>query len=378
MAKPAPKLTAFNGGHVAARNAFHGEHHIGAANGANGEHHTSSALSLECCTLCPRKCGVNRENGELGICGESSDMRLARAALHMWEEPPLSGIAGSGTVFFSGCNLHCIYCQNAPISTGKVGKTVSVKRLAEIFLELQGQGALNINCVTGTHFVPQIISAIDLAREQGLSLPIVWNTSGYESLETLQQLDGYVDVYLTDFKYASSELALRYSNASDYNKIASKALDAMALQVLKTSDTDKLGEAQSDTTQLDMIQAKTTQLGNVQFDTCAGCDESFGRMTKGVIVRILLLPGHLDDAKKVLDLLAAKPYASKLYLSLMSQYTPQTAVKDHFSELDRCVTQKEYDAFIDYALMLGFGNSFMQEGSSAQESFIPNFNYEGL
>ena len=295
-------------------------------------------------------------------------MRLARAALHMWEEPPLSGIAGSGTVFFSGCNLHCIYCQNAPISTGKVGKIVSIKRLAEIFLELQAQGALNINCVTGTHFVPQIISAIDLAREQGLSLPIVWNTSGYESLETLQQLDGYVDVYLTDFKYASSELALRYSNASDYNKIASKALDAMALQVLKTSDTDKLGEAQS----------KTTQLDKAQFDTCAGCDESFGRMTKGVIVRILLLPGHLDDAKKVLDLLAAKPYASKLYLSLMRQYTPQAAVKDHFSELDRYVTQKEYDAFIDYALMLGFGNSFMQEGSSAQESFIPNFNYEGL
>ena len=301
------------------------------------------------CTLCPRKCGINRENGELGICGESPDVRLARAALHMWEEPPLSGLAGSGTVFFSGCNLHCVYCQNISISTGKIGKVVSIERLVEIFLELQEKGALNINCVTATQFVPQVILALDEARSLGLKLPIVWNTSGYENIETLEMLNGYVNVYLTDFKYASSEVAARYSNARNYKEIASKALDVMVSQV-----------------------------GNACFDDYAGCDTDFGRMTKGVIVRILLLPRQLEDAKHVLDLLAAKPYAEKLYLSLMSQYTPQPAIKEHFSELDRCVSQSEYEQFVDYALELGFENSFMQEGSSAKESFIPDFDYEGL
>lgn len=290
------------------------------------------------CTLCPRECGANRLAGETGFCGETAEIRLARAALHFWEEPCISGTEGSGAVFFTGCNLQCVFCQNAPISRSEVGLGITSERLAEIFLELQAKGANNINLVTATHFVPQAAAAIDEARAKGLTVPIVYNSSSYEKAETLRLLDGRVQIYLPDFKYRGEEAAVQYSNAPGYKDTALAAVREMLRQV-----------------------------GGPAFD-------ERGMMTKGVIIRILLLPGLLEDAKRIVKLLH-REFGDSVYLSLMNQYTPMPDVP---KALSRHVTEHEYEKLVDYALDLGVTKAFVQEGEAAQESFIPAFDYEGV
>lgn len=294
------------------------------------------------CKLCPRMCGADRQNKNRGFCGETDTVRLARAALHMWEEPCISGEEGSGTVFFTGCTLRCVYCQNHEIAGGEVGKEITVERLSEIFLELQEKKANNINLVTPTHFVPQIINALDMARKKGLYLPIVYNTSGYESMETLRMLDGYVDVYLPDFKYLDAGHAKKYSRAYDYPEVAKSAIAEMVRQT-----------------------------GNPVFD-------ERGMMRKGVIVRHLLLPGCLGDAKRIVKYLYSV-YKDDIYMSLMNQYTPLESLDtEKYPELDRRVSGEAYDKLVDYAIDLGVENAFIQEGETAKESFIPPFTLEGV
>ena len=294
------------------------------------------------CNLCPRQCGADRENGKSGICGVSGkNILAARAALHFWEEPCISGERGSGTVFFSGCPLRCVYCQNYQIASTEVGMEIGEERLKEIFLELQEKGAHNINLVTPTHYTPEIIRAIRKAKEQGLGLPIVYNCSGYEKVETLKMLKGIVNVYLTDFKYMEREAAVRYSKAPDYPEIARAALKEMM-----------------------------NQAGEAKFD-------ENGIMQSGVIVRHLLLPGHVRNARAVVKYVY-ETYGDQLYLSLMNQYTPLPQVKKEFPELDRRVTEREYQRLISYALEIGVENAFIQDGNTAKESFIPMFDYEGI
>lgn len=294
------------------------------------------------CTLCPRHCMAERENGKKGFCGETDTVRVARAALHMWEEPCISGEKGSGTVFFVGCTLRCVYCQNHQISNGSVGKAVTIERLSEIFMELQEQGANNINLVTPTHFVPQIVQAIHMARQCGLRIPIVYNTSGYEEVETLKMLDGYVDIYLPDFKYLNTRHAKKYSMAEDYPDKVKLAIEEMVRQV-----------------------------GHPKFD-------ENGMMIKGVIVRHLLLPGCLEDAKKIVSYLN-NTYGDRIYMSLMNQYTPLDSLdKEKYPELNRRVTEKAYDWLVDYAISIGVEQAFIQEGETAEESFIPPFTLEGV
>lgn len=294
------------------------------------------------CRICPRECGADRENGNLGFCGESDQIRVARAALHMWEEPCISGEQGSGTVFFTGCTMRCVFCQNHSIAGGKVGKVISTERLAKIFLELQEQGAHNINLVTPTHFVPQIIEALELARRKGLNLPVVYNTSGYEKVETLRRLEGYVDVYLPDFKYWNPSHAKKYSMAEDYPK------------VVKT-----------------VIAEMVRQTGAPIFD-------EQGMMKRGVIVRHLLLPGCLEDAVKIVEYLN-QTYGNQIYMSLMNQYTPlHTLDRKKYPELDQKVKEKVYDWLVDHAVSIGVEQAFIQEGETAEESFIPSFMLEGV
>lgn len=295
---------------------------------------------LEKCMLCPRLCAVDRTKGEKGVCGETDKVRLARAALHFWEEPCISGETGSGTVFFSGCNLRCVYCQNREISCGDSGKEITDERLAEIFLELQAKGAANINLVTPTHFVPQIIKAASKAKGQGLKIPIVYNSSGYERRETVELLKNTVDIYLVDFKYASSFMSDKYSSASDYSRMAQLALDEMVRQ-----------------------------------QPCLEFDEN-SMMKRGVIVRHLLLPDGIEDSKSVVRYLY-ETYGERIYLSLMRQFTPYK-IPDEFPELKRTVTDEEYEELLRFALDLGVENAFIQEGEAAEESFIPPFDFEGV
>ena len=295
---------------------------------------------MENCRLCPRNCGVNRLEGRRGFCGADAKIRAARAALHMWEEPCISGREGSGALFFSGCSLGCVFCQNRSISRGERGKEVSPERLAEIMLNLQEQKANNINLVTAGHYVPQVGAALALAREQGLCLPVVYNSSGYEKPETLRLLEGLVDIYLPDFKYMSPELAASCSRAPDYPEIAKAALEEMVRQA-----------------------------GSPRFD-------ERGMMTGGVIVRHLLLPGHVADSKKVVEYLYGT-YGNRIYISLMNQYTPMPAVAGD-PLLSRKVTKREYSRLVDYALFLGLEQGFIQEGETAKESFIPEFDGEGV
>lgn len=293
------------------------------------------------CTLCPRECKVNRIDGKTGFCGVTSEnIYLARAALHMWEEPCISGEDGSGTVFFSGCPLRCVYCQNYNIANANTGKAVTKERLSEIFMELQAKGANNINLVTPTHYTSEIIWAVREARAKGLYLPIVYNCSGYEKVETLKMLDGIVDIYLTDFKYMDSDIAKRYSHAQDYPEIAKEALKEMVRQTKTAEFTEE------------------------------------GMMTKGVIVRHLLLPGHINNAKAVVKYVY-DTYGDIVYLSLMNQYTPLPQV-EQFPEINRRVTEEEYEELVNYAIEIGVENGFIQEGETAEESFIPEFNYEGI
>ena len=291
--------------------------------------------------LCPRNCHADRINGRRGRCHETAEIVVARAALHMWEEPCISGDAGSGAVFFSGCPMGCVFCQNHNIAEAKAGKTITVERLSEIFLELQEKGAANINLVTPTHYVLQIIEALDMARKEGLSLPIVYNTSGYEKPETIRMLDGYVDVYLPDFKYMESELAAAYSGAPDYPKYAKAALKEMLHQT-----------------------------GNIQID------KDTGMIQKGVIVRHLVLPGHVKNSKAVIKYLL-ETYQDQILISIMNQYTPMPQVSGD-PLLSRKVTKREYEKVIDYALELGMEDGFIQEGEAAKESFIPEFDCEGV
>lgn len=292
------------------------------------------------CSLCPRNCGVNRLDGQKGFCGVDAEILVARAALHMWEEPCISGKKGSGAVFFSGCSLGCRFCQNNKISRGQTGKKITVEYLAELFFQLQGQGANNINLVTAGHFLPQVALALENARAHGLKIPVVYNSSGYEKAGSLEMLEGLVDIYLPDFKYMDPKLAGKYSHAPDYPQIAKDALEEMVQQV-----------------------------GNPEFD-------ERGMMKKGVIVRHLLLPGHVKNSREVLKYLY-ETYGDRIYISIMNQYTPMPAMKDD-PKLSRKVTDREYERLLDYALSLGLNNGFIQEGETAKESFIPEFNEEGV
>ena len=297
------------------------------------------------CQLCPRVCKVNREVGYKGICGVDAGLKVARAALHFWEETCISGKRGSGAVFFSGCSLHCVFCQNENIAQGTVGKEISRERLVEIFLELQEQGANNINLVTAGHYIPHIVWSVEHARNQGLKLPIVYNTSSYERVESLKQLEGIVDIYLPDFKYWSSDLAAKYSHAPDYPKVAKMAI-------------------------AEMVRQQPTP------EFLAEQDEGLDIMSKGVIVRQLLLPGQLKDAKQIVKYLY-ETYGNQIYLSLMSQFTPLPHV-EKYPELNRRVSPRTYERYVDYAISLGVENGFVQGGDVAEESFIPEFDGEGV
>lgn len=294
----------------------------------------------EDCLLCPRKCGINRSTGQTGVCGVSSEIMVARAALHYWEEPCISGKRGSGAVFFSGCSLHCVFCQNREISDGKAGKVISKERLSDIFMELAVKGANNINLVTPGQYIPDIVWAVNDAKSRGMKLPIIYNTSGYENVTELKLLEGIVDVYLPDFKYMDSTLSAMYSRAKDYPSVAKQALSEMVRQ------------------QPDVV-----------------IDDATGLIQKGVIVRQLLLPGHVNDAKAVLKYLY-DTYHDHVYISMMSQFTP-IALKD-YPEINRTVTRREYERLVDYALKIGITNAFIQEGDVAKDSFIPAFDCEGV
>ena len=291
---------------------------------------------LFCCNLCPRKCGANRKDGEIGFCGATDKVKIARSSLHFWEEPCISGNVGSGTVFFSHCTLKCVYCQNYNISTKNQGRFVTESELSDCFLDLQKQGALNINLVTPTHYVPQIIEALKIAKEKGLALPVLYNTSGYENPETLELLRGYVDIFLPDFKYFSSDLSKKYSGAADYPDIAKKAIAKM----------------------FDLV-------GKCEFD-------EDGIIKKGVIVRHLMLPGLEDDSKKILEYLY-KTYGDDIFISIMSQYTPLATLPKEFPELNTKIDMTVYDKLLDFAVDLGIENAFIQEEEAASESFIPEF-----
>ena len=291
------------------------------------------------CNLCPRNCLVDRTK-TLGYCKATDKVKVARSALHYFEEPSISGTNGSGTIFFSNCNLKCCYCQNKEISTDGFGKEITIERLSEMMLELEEKHANNINLVTPTHYVPSIIEAIKIARSKGLSIPIVYNTSGYESVETLKLLDGYIDIYLTDFKYFDNKLGKYLSKCSNYFEVASKALEEMYRQTGKNTFNKD------------------------------------GLMTKGIIVRCLVLPTKSNDTKKIIDYLYKK-YQDNIYLSIMNQYTPVNYIKD-YPFLNKTVSEDEYNEVIDYAIDLGIKNAYMQEGGTCSESFIPAFDLEGV
>lgn len=313
------------------------------------------------CSLCPRACGVDRTAGQRGVCGQSGNIKAARAALHMWEEPCISGQNGSGAVFFSGCGLQCVFCQNHAIASGEGGREISVERLGEIFLELQAQGANNINLVTACQFVPQVIEALQAARGKGLCLPVVYNSSGYESLDTIRMLEGYVDVYLPDLKYMDRERSARYSHAPDYFEAASAAIDEMVRQVGEMAFTDE--------------RTKTRRLDTAAYQKRSGQGESLV-MTSGVIVRHLLLPGGLEDSKRIISWLL-DTYGDRIFISMMNQYTP-VLPSPLYPELSGKADGAEYEALISHALALGIENGFIQEGETVGESFIPAFDGTGI
>lgn len=298
------------------------------------------------CSICPRQCNIDRQLNK-GFCGESDTVRLARAALHFYEEPPISGSNGSGAIFFSGCNLKCVFCQNESIANNNTGIEVSIEKLADIMLDLQSQNAHNINLVTPSHYIYQIKKALILAKEKGLTIPIVYNSSGYELASSIRELDGLVDIYLPDFKYMDDELAVKYSKAPNYSKFAKETIAEMFRQT-----------------------------GSPSFD-------DNGLMTKGVIVRHLLLPLAVNNAKNVIAYLH-DTYEDNIYISIMNQYTPMTdtpsmkSVATLYPELFRKVTKREYNRLLDFVLSLNITNAFFQEGETASDSFIPAFDYTGI
>ncbi len=296
------------------------------------------------CELCPRRCHAARLDGRAGVCGMGSELRIARAALHFWEEPPISGEAGSGAIFFSGCPLRCVFCQNYEISSERFGVAVSTERLAEMMLELQGQGALNVNLVTPLHFAPSVCRAVKLARAAGLTLPIVCNTSGYERVEVVRALSEVVDVWLPDFKYADSGLASALSGAPDYPDVAARALAAM-------------------------VRSVRVRGGR----SCA----PDGSMTRGVIVRHLVLPGHVQDSCAVLDWVW-RIAGNQVDLSIMNQYTPNDACRSAGGPLSHGVSEEEYESVLCHADDLGFERLWWQEGGTVSESFVPRFDATGV
>lgn len=299
--------------------------------------------SLSHCELCPRRCGANRAAGAHGVCGADDSLKIARAALHYWEEPPISGERGSGTIFFSACPLKCVYCQNHEISTGGFGIEVAPGRLVEIMLELQEQGAHNINLVTATHYAHLLPVAIGEARRRGLSIPIVYNTSGYEREEAVAELADLVDVWLVDYKYADADLGRALSHVVDYPETAALALSRMCAAVAARG-----GE---------LVDAD-------------------GMMRRGVIVRHLVLPGHADDSCRVLDRIW--DVAGDVPISVMNQYTPNERMRASGGELSRAVTEDEYEFVLDHADDVGFTQMFWQEGGAVDESFTPAFDTTGV
>lgn len=290
---------------------------------------------LKKCRLCPRDCAVDRTNGEVGYCKADDKIKIGRIALHFWEEPCISGENGSGTVFFSHCNLGCVFCQNYKISKNCQGRYITVEELSCAFLDLQHQGANNINLVTATHYIPQIIEAIKIAKSNGLKIPILFNCGGYESVEALKLLEGYIDIYLPDFKYFNDKYSVKYSNAPQYSVFANLALEEMYRQV-----------------------------GKCEFD-------ERGIIKRGVIIRHMMLPGLLFDSKKIIDYLYQK-YGDDIYISIMSQYTPMENVKK-YPEIYRTVDKRYYDTLVNYAAEIGIKNAYIQDGESVGESFIPDF-----
>ena len=290
---------------------------------------------LESCMLCPRNCKVNRHKS-VGFCGASDKVKLAYYSLHQWEEPIISGENGSGTVFFSNCNLRCLFCQNKKISTDRnsYGKEIGNDKLKEIFLKLQDLGAHNINLVTPTHYVPQIIDVLKEVKNKNLKIPVVYNTSSYENVSTIESLNGLIDIYLADLKYFDDELGNKYSKCNDYFKYASLAIGEMYKQTGKFQIKDNL-------------------------------------LVSGLVVRVLVLPGHVDDSKKIIKYLY-DTYKDNIIISIMNQYTPVCKIND-FPNLNRKLTDEEYDEVIDYACSLGIENAFVQEGETQSESFIPDF-----
>lgn len=290
------------------------------------------------CNLCPRKCGVDRDKNE-GFCKAKSQIKAARAALHLWEEPPISGKNGSGTVFFSHCNLKCVFCQNYKISSEGFGVDISTEALSGIFLSLQDKGAENINLVSPTPYTYGIIKALDICKDK-LNIPVVWNTGGYETAETLEMLKGYVDIFLPDFKYVTCEIAKRYSNAEDYPQYATKALEKMLSTVGKEEYT------------------------------------ADGMMKKGVMVRHLILPSHKDESIKVLSHLSENFGTEDYSLSLMRQYYPCYRAEE-YPKINRRLTTYEYDKVAQKAQELGF-HGFTQEKESANSAYTPEFDLFGI
>ena len=314
---------------------------------------------LDECTLCNRNCKVNRNAKQIGFCKASNKVKIARASLHLWEEPPISQGNGSGTVFFSYCNLKCVFCQNYNISQGTesdnlnnmksesltlktsvTGMEISIERLSEIFLELQAKGANNINLVTPTHYVPQIIEALKIAKKNELTIPILYNTNSYDSIETIKSLNGYIDVYLPDFKYFDDKYSIKYSKVDKYASNTIKVINEMISQV-----------------------------GKPQFN-------SKGNIIKGVIVRHLMLPGLLFDSKKVIDFLYNK-YGDNIYISLMNQYVPMFNAFN-YPEINKSLNPKHYDSLINYALEIGVKNGFIQDEGTNTSDFTPDFNLQGV
>ncbi len=395
-------------------------------------------LDISECHLCPRNCGANRninlsrpggessareekgknpggessareekgknpcgessvraEKRKYGFCGESGTIRISRAALHVWEEPVVSGTRGSGTVFFTGCNLRCIFCQNAAISEGGSGREVSAGELADIFVSLEAQGAHNINLVTPTHFIPGICEAIAIAKTRGLSLPFVYNTSGYESVESLRMLDGLIDVYLPDFKYMDVRKAAAYSNAPDYPEVAKKAIAEMFRQVGKPviegegagGEEKKNCENEKDSAggeEKKDCENEKDGAGAAEKGTCGAAKEGAALIKKGLIVRHLVLPLGVKNACAVADYLAEE-YGDSIYVSIMNQYTPlydapgalreeQRKRLEPYGELHRKVTKREYDRVVEHCLELGLTNVFIQEDDASGADFIPDWN----
>ena len=303
-----------------------------------------SFSAYERCELCPRKCGARRAAGERGVCGQTDQIMVARSALHYWEEPPISGEEGSGTIFFSGCPLRCVFCQNHEISHEGIGLAVSASRLAQMMIEQQRRGALNVNLVTPTHFAPHVVEAVKAARASGLTIPIVCNTSGYERAELVDALSDTIDVWLTDFKYASPKLAGALSAARDYPVVAEAALERMVSN-LRSKGGMLLGDD--------------------------------GRMLRGIVVRHLVLPGCSDDSCAVLDRVW-DICENDVDLSVMNQYTPNSRCLERGGDLARAVTEDEYELVLDHADDLGFDRMWWQQGGTVSESFVPAFDATGV